>query len=124
MQDMSGVTALALFSETDIHKTLLDIELAKLRTHGGTAIINYQPIDEDGNSLDWELEGYKEVLEPTLLKLDVIKKIAADEKKRVICIAGGEDKVDAIRVGLRGGYFNVLITDYDTAEAILGNENE
>jgi len=117
--DMEGVAASALLSETDIHRTVLDIELAKLRVHGGVGIVNYQPIDDEGKPLDWDLDEYKTTLQPTLLKLNVIKEIAADEKKRVVCVAGGADKVNAIEAALRGGYFNVLITDCDTAKALL-----
>ncbi len=121
--DMDGVTALALSSESGIHKARLDIELAKLRVRGGAGIINYQPIDEEGKPLDWDLDDYRETLGPTLLKLDVIREMAADEKKRVICISSGEDKINAIKAGLLGGYFNVMITDYNTAKALLEDEN-
>ena len=36
-----------------------------------------------------------------------------------IGIAGGAEKLAAIRAALRGGYVNVLITDLDTATALL-----
>ena len=36
-----------------------------------------------------------------------------------IGIAGGPEKLAAIRAALRGGYVNVLITDLDTAAALL-----
>jgi DNA-binding transcriptional regulator LsrR (DeoR family) len=35
-----------------------------------------------------------------------------------ICVAGGRDKVDAIRAMLRGGYATVLVTDEGTAQAL------
>jgi len=38
---------------------------------------------------------------------------------RVIGVSAGVNKVDAILGALRGGLLNVLITDEDTAEAIL-----
>ena len=117
--DMDSVTALALLSEAvGIDKSELSRELSRLHGRGGIAIINYQPIDEDGKPLDWDLEGYKIYLEPTVMKLDMIRQIAKDGK-RVICIAGGEDKVRAIKAGLRGKYFNILITDYETAKSLL-----
>lgn len=39
-----------------------------------------------------------------------------------IAIAGGMDKVQAILAALRGGYVNVMVTDADTARAILTSE--
>jgi deoxyribonucleoside regulator len=41
------------------------------------------------------------------------------EKRLSVGIAGGTDKVDALRGALNGGWCNVLITDEKTAEAIL-----
>ena len=117
--DMGGVTALALFSETDIHRELLEKELHSLAGRGGVGIINYQPIDEEGTPLDWDLKQYRKALEPTLLKLDVIREIAKDKSKRVVCIASNNGKADAIKAGLKGGYFNVLITDYETAKELV-----
>ena len=35
------------------------------------------------------------------------------------CVAGGSDKVDAIRAMLRGGYATVLVTDEATAQALV-----
>ena len=39
-----------------------------------------------------------------------------------IGVAGGMDKVQAILAALRGGYVNVMVTDADTARAILTSE--
>jgi len=50
------------------------------------------------------------------LSLDELKRIAT-----VICVAGGPPKVPSIRGALNGGYVNVLITDEDTACAVLDN---
>lgn len=36
-----------------------------------------------------------------------------------LCVAGGQDKVVAIRAGLRAGYVSHLVTDLDTADALL-----
>lgn len=40
---------------------------------------------------------------------------------RVVGIAGGPAKVEAIRGALRGGYIKVLITDHETAEQLLAD---
>lgn len=39
-----------------------------------------------------------------------------------VLVAGGSAKVDPILGGLRGGYFNTLVTDDVTAGALVGNE--
>ncbi len=43
---------------------------------------------------------------------------------RVIGVAGGPEKVGAILAALRGSYVNVLVTDEDTARAVLGSMKE
>ncbi|ENA3644245.1 transcriptional regulator LsrR, partial [Escherichia coli] len=34
-------------------------------------------------------------------------------------VAGGENKAEAIAAAMKGGYINALVTDQDTAAAIL-----
>ncbi len=51
------------------------------------------------------------------LSLDELKRIPT-----VICVAGGLPKVPSILGALRGGYVDVLITDEDTARAIVERE--
>lgn len=51
--------------------------------------------------------------------------IGLDALRRIPCrigVAGGMDKVQAILAALRGGLVNVLVTDADTARAILTSE--
>lgn len=43
---------------------------------------------------------------------------------RVVAVAAGEDKVGPIRSVLRGGYVSVLVTDEDTANAILDTKGD
>ncbi len=52
------------------------------------------------------------------LSLDQLKRIPT-----VICVAGGAPKVQSILGALRGGYINVLITDEETAGAVLRGHN-
>ena len=49
---------------------------------------------------------------------------ALKEMKNVIGVAGGADKVDAIRAVLNGQYLDVLITDEITAAALLEHGEE
>lgn len=47
------------------------------------------------------------------MELDKLLKV-----ERVVGLAGGSQKVNAIRSAMRGGYLNVLITDYQTAKKL------
>jgi DNA-binding transcriptional regulator LsrR (DeoR family) len=38
-----------------------------------------------------------------------------------IAVAAGQEKIDSIVAGARGGYFNQLVTDPTTAAAILAS---
>jgi deoxyribonucleoside regulator len=63
-------------------------------------------IDAHGNICWPELDARTVAIE-----LDQLKKT-----KYAIAVAGGEAKKEVIKAGLQGGYFNVLITDENTAE--------
>ena len=58
-----------------------------------------------------EFEGSDRLI---ALGLDVLRQIPV-----TIAVAVGRDKVDSIISGVRGGYFNQLVTDPDTATAII-----
>lgn len=88
-----------------------------LDANGAAGIINYQPIGKEGNPMPWNIKEIDSVLRELALGLDVIRDMA--KRKKVVCVAGGAKKVDAIRAALRGGYFNTLITDFDTAAKVL-----
>jgi lsr operon transcriptional repressor len=66
-------------------------------------------IDRDGNPISVSLE---ERLMST--PLEDLRKL-----ENVIGVAGGPGKVEGILSALRGGYLDVLITDEETAEALL-----
>ena len=44
---------------------------------------------------------------------------ALNKLRNVIGVAGGEEKIEAIRAALSGGYIDILITDEDTAAGLL-----
>ena len=48
-----------------------------------------------------------------------LRDLSAQYGKLVIAVAGGPDKREAIRAAMRGRFANVLVTDEDTAEALL-----
>ena len=66
--------------------------------------------DKDGNT-----EKFKEFN-------DRVAGIPPEMIRRVrnrIAIAGGENKAEAIRGAIKGGYINMLITNIDAAEKLL-----
>lgn len=84
-------------------------ELAVLKMQGAVGDILNHFIDKDGNLIQTEIED--RVISTDLDKLRQLR--------NVVGIAGGKDKVTAIKAVLNGGYLNVLITDSDTATELL-----
>ena len=84
-------------------------ELAVLKMQGAVGDILNHFVDKDGNLIQTEIED--RVISTDLDKLRQLK--------NVVGIAGGKDKVTAIKAVLNGGYLNVLITDSDTAAELL-----
>ena len=84
-------------------------ELAVLKMQGAVGDILNHFVDKDGNLIQTEIED--RVISTDLNKLRQLK--------NVVGIAGGKDKVTAIKAVLNGGYLNVLITDSDTATELL-----
>lgn len=60
------------------------------------------------------------VLETTLSARTLSVDLDGPPEARIVVIAGGPEKVAAIRAGLRGGRLNGLITDELTARALVG----
>ncbi len=56
------------------------------------------------------------------IDLDGLRNAARHAMKKVVLVAGGNEKVSVIRSGLRSGLFNVLITDAQTAKGLLAAE--
>ncbi|MBP0981204.1 MAG: sugar-binding transcriptional regulator [Oscillospiraceae bacterium] len=80
-----------------------------LRMQGAVGDVLSRFVDKEGKPIDTPMLGH--LVGTSLEELKALK--------NVIGVAGGPDKVDAIRAVLRGGYLDVLITDEDTAEALL-----
>ncbi len=66
-------------------------------------------LDKDGNLISVSQE--QRLMSTPLKELQKLE--------NVIGVAGGPMKVDAILAALRGKYLDVLITDEDTAQALL-----
>ena len=84
-------------------------ELAVLKMQGAVGDVLNHFMDKDGNLIQTEIED--RVISTDLDKLRQLK--------NVVGVAGGKDKVMAIKAVLNGGYLNVLITDSDTAAELL-----
>ena len=84
-------------------------ELAVLKMQGAVGDILNHFVDKDGNLIQTEIED--RVISTDLDKLRQLK--------NVVGVAGGKDKVTAIKAVLNGGYLNVLITDSDNAAELL-----
>ncbi len=60
------------------------------------------------------------VLETTLSARTLSVELNTRDDSRIVAIAGGAEKVGAVRAVLRSGWLKGLITDEATARAIVG----
>ncbi len=97
------------------------VSVRRLRALGVVGEINYHPFDKNGTVVDRrELRPLTQrVLAVTPARL---RELSAEYGKLVIAVAGGPDKREAILGATRGRFANVLITDEDTAAALLHSE--
>jgi len=87
-------------------RALLDEVVA----HGGVGDICARYFDADGRAVDGDVGGR-------------IVGITEEQLRRIprrVAAAGGERKLPAIRGALRGHWVDVLITDSETARALVG----
>ncbi len=89
--------------------TLTQEEVDDLKARGVVGDIALQFFDADGRKVDHPIDN-----RIVGTDLETIKRI-----RRVIGVAGGEEKLHAIRAALRGGLINVLVTDDQTAVQLL-----
>lgn len=110
--------AIASLGTVDPHSTLYQVgllspdDLARLQRRGAAGEMLGRFFDRDGRpvafALDDRLIG---------LTLDDVRRLP-----RVLVVAGGEAKREAILAALRGGLVSHLVTDEETARAILAAE--
>lgn len=85
-----------------------------LKMKGAVGDILCHFIDKDGNLIETGIEERLITTSlPTLRNLN-----------NVIGVAAGDDKVDAIKAVLKGGYIDILITDESTALQLLEDKKE
>ena len=88
-------------------------EVITLIENGAVADICSRIINRDGEICSTDLNDRTMGVELVDLK----------RKEFSIAVAGGIDKAEAIRAGLKGQWFNVLVTDEKVAELLLPNFN-
>jgi DNA-binding transcriptional regulator LsrR (DeoR family) len=84
-------------------------EMQQMRAHGAVGDICFRFYDAAGKAVRSALNSRVVGIEPETLK----------GIERVVGIAGGPKKLEAIRAALVGQRINVLITDVNTAESLL-----
>lgn len=89
-------------------------DLLYLKMKGAVGDILCHFIDKDGNLVDSNIED-RLISTP----LSTLRNL-----NNVIGVAAGDDKVDAIKAVLRGGYIDILITDESTAFQLLKSTKE
>jgi len=91
------------------HGTLDKSDLRELRAVGaiGDALGHY--FDADGKHVPFRTDDVH-----IGLTLDDLRKLPTS-----VLVAGGRDKVQVIHAAIKGGYFNVLVTDSETATQLL-----
>jgi|LFRM01.1.fsa_nt_gb DNA-binding transcriptional regulator LsrR (DeoR family) len=102
-------------SATIIKSGILGLnDFVYLRMKGAVGDVLCHFIDKDGNLIPTPIEDRL-----IATSLDALKKL-----DNVIGVAAGEKKAEAIYAALRGGYFDILITDEPTAERLVMLANE
>ena len=106
LQSVGSVTTDALLYR---HGTLDADDLARLRAAGAVGDALGHFFDERGEHIAWPTDQIH-----VGLTLDDLKSCPTSA-----LVAGGEEKVLAIRAAIRGGFFNAVITDVTTAERLV-----
>jgi DNA-binding transcriptional regulator LsrR (DeoR family) len=84
-------------------------ELDRLKKHGAVGEMHGEYFNAVGEPL--ELEHHHRLIS---IRLETLRKM-----KHVVGVAGGSDKVEALRAALKGGFIHSLITDEVTARTLL-----
>jgi len=89
-----------------------------LKEKGACGEINWYPYSITGDPIEHPITAHC-----TSICLEKIKKLANGHNTHIVLVAGGASKIEAILGALRGQYLNVLITDIDSAKAVMELEN-
>jgi deoxyribonucleoside regulator len=89
--------------------TKVGLDLKALKAKGTVGVINYSHFDGRGQQLG---EYFLSV------SVQDLKDMARNAEKKVVVVAGGLHKFEAIKVGLTHKMFNALVTDHRTARML------
>lgn len=94
------------------------VSVRRLRQLGVVGEINYQPFDAKGRIVD---RPELRVLMRRVLSVDGdrLRALSRRDDRYVVAVAGGKQKLEAVRGALAGRFMNVLVTDIDAATALL-----
>jgi lsr operon transcriptional repressor len=87
-----------------------------LRRAGVVGEICNRPYDADGRDLSAHVGGLLDFVDG--VEIEALKRLV-EQNRKVIAVAGGTHKVNAIHFALKSRLVNYLITDKKTAEALL-----
>lgn len=106
-----GVGGLAADSTMRIADVASNEEIDAYAREGAAAVLICRFLDRDGNQIVREFD--QRVIG---IELDELRGVPTR-----LCVAGGVQKVEAIRAVLKGGYATHLVTDMDAAEQLLAD---
>ena len=86
-------------------------ELDQLKKHGAVGQMHGEYFNAVGEPL--ELEHHYRLI---TIRLEALCKM-----KHVVGVAGGSDKIEALKAALKGGFIHSLITDEMTAQSLLSS---
>ena len=95
-----------------------DFDYHDFENKGACGEINWYPYSITGDPIEHAITAHC-----SSICLERIKRLARDHSRYFVLVAGGANKIKAILGALRGQYLNVLITDIDTAKAVISLEN-
>lgn len=119
MAQLSSLSVVGIGSMSENATTLKSGILSKndllyLKLKGAMGDVLCHFVDKDGKLVDSNIESRL-----ITTSLDTLHRL-----KNVIGVAAGDEKVDAIKAVLNGGYIDILVTDESTALKLLENKSK
>lgn len=119
MSQLSSLSVVGIGSMSENATTLKSGILSKndllyLKLKGAIGDVLCHFVDKDGKLVDSNIESRL-----ITTSLDTLHRL-----KNVIGVAAGDEKVDAIKAVLNGGYIDILVTDESTALKLLENKSK
>jgi len=109
-----GASELRLGSELVDLSRRCGADYSKLERSGVVGDVAFNTMDTNGKGLPIGLEDLL-----FHVGLETLRSVSKRRDRSVILVGGGKDKLPAIKAALAGGILNRLVTDSDSAEALL-----